>query len=128
MTVALRRRDMDELGHLNQSVYHELLEEARADLVSAWPGQGPNGWVLARVEMDYRHEVRAADGAVEIVGGVQRVGGRSVTVAQQIRLADGTVAAEARTVLVAWDPDRRSARDVTAEERAALDAIEPVDL
>src|SRR5579884_1126980 len=29
--VQLRWRDMDMLGHLNQSVYHELLEEGRAD-------------------------------------------------------------------------------------------------
>ena len=27
-----RRRDVDELGHLNQAVYHELLEEGRAAL------------------------------------------------------------------------------------------------
>ena len=32
MRIALRWRDMDMLGHLNQSVYHELLEEGRAAL------------------------------------------------------------------------------------------------
>ena len=121
LTIPLRRRDMDELGHLNQSVYHELLVEARAAIVETWPGAGPNGWVLARVEMDYRHEVRASDGSVEIVGGVERVGGRSVTVAQDVLLPGGTVAAQARTVLVAWDPDARGARDITAEERAGLE-------
>jgi acyl-CoA thioester hydrolase len=31
--VQLRWRDMDMLGHLNQSVYHELLEEGRAALM-----------------------------------------------------------------------------------------------
>ena len=29
----LRWRDMDMLGHLNQSVYHELLEEGRAAVI-----------------------------------------------------------------------------------------------
>jgi acyl-CoA thioesterase FadM len=32
LRVPLRRRDVDELGHLNQAVYHELLEEGRAAL------------------------------------------------------------------------------------------------
>ena len=27
--LALRHRDMDALGHVNQAVYHELLEEVR---------------------------------------------------------------------------------------------------
>ncbi|HEV7195199.1 MAG TPA: acyl-CoA thioesterase, partial [Pedococcus sp.] len=37
--VPLRWRDMDMLGHLNQSVYHELLEEGRAGLISELIGR-----------------------------------------------------------------------------------------
>ena len=33
--VPLRWRDMDMLGHLNQSVYHELLEEVLARRASS---------------------------------------------------------------------------------------------
>ena len=34
INVQLRWRDMDMLGHLNQSVYHELLEEGRAAIMT----------------------------------------------------------------------------------------------
>ena len=32
--VPIRWRDLDPLGHMNQSVYHELLEEGRGALLS----------------------------------------------------------------------------------------------
>ena len=56
--IALRWRDMDMLGHLNQSVYHELLEEARAALFAPLFEQGGWSFVLVRVELDHRREVR----------------------------------------------------------------------
>lgn len=34
LAVQLRWRDMDMLGHLNQSVYHELLEAGRSALMT----------------------------------------------------------------------------------------------
>src|SRR5437870_2853948 len=61
--VQLRWRDMDMLGHLNQSVYHELLEEGRAALIWALlqrVGSDPahGAYVLAHVDLDYHREVR----------------------------------------------------------------------
>ena len=56
--VPIRWRDLDLLGHLNQAVYHELLEEGRAALVDKLGGEEEFAFVLARVELDYRNEVR----------------------------------------------------------------------
>lgn len=122
MTLPLRWRDMDQLGHLNQAVYHELLEEARAALLMALavPGERYATYVLARVELDYRHEVRKSDGAVEIVVRVGRVGTKSLTLEHDILLPDGTLAATGATVLVGWDGQARGARELTGAERAAL--------
>jgi acyl-CoA thioester hydrolase len=123
MTVPLRWRDMDMLGHLNQAVYHELLEEARgALLASLGEGQRHQTWVLARVELDYRSEVRKDHGSVEIVVRVWRVGTKSLTLEHEILLPDGTVAATGSTVIVGWDAEARGPRVLDEAERAALGA------
>jgi acyl-CoA thioester hydrolase len=118
--IALRWRDMDMLGHLNQAVYHELLEEGRGALLQSLGEVGSFPFVLARVELDYRHEVRHGDGHVDVVTRVARVGRKSITVAQEILLPDGTPAATGSSVLVAWDRHARGARDLTDGERGAL--------
>ena len=120
----LRWRDMDMLGHLNQAVYHELLEEARAvlmaELVARVDGSHAT-YVLARVELDYRHEVRKDHGEVEVVVRIGRVGTSSITLEHDVLLPDGIVAATGRTVLVGWEL-ARGKRVLSDPERAALGA------
>jgi acyl-CoA thioester hydrolase len=118
--ISLRWRDMDMLGHLNQAVYHELLEEGRGALLASLEGAA-FPFVLARVELDYKHEVRRDHGKVEVVARVERVGRTSITLGQDVVLPDGTIAATGRSVLVAWDQQARGARELTAAERAALE-------
>src|SRR4051812_35956411 len=118
--IALRWRDMDMLGHLNQAVYHEILEEGRAALIRSLGRERRFPFVLARVELDYLHEVRHRDEHVDVRTFVERVGGKSVTVGHEVTLPDGTAAASGRSILVAWDPESRGARWLTEDERAAL--------
>ena len=121
--IELRWRDLDFLGHLRQAVYHELLEEGRGALFERL-GVLENGFffVLARVELDHRQEIRRDHGPVAVVLRVEAVGRSSVTVAHDIVRNDGAVAADGRSVLVAWDRDGRRSRALTAAERAALGA------
>ncbi len=123
--VQLRWRDMDMLGHLNQSVYHELLEEARAalitELVLRGGGDHAHGaFVLAHVDLDYHREVRKDHGEVEVVVRLAHVGNTSLRLEHEVRLPDGGLAASGNTVLVAWDPVARGKRQLTEVERAAL--------
>ena len=123
--VQLRWRDMDMLGHLNQSVYHELLEEGRAALITEilrrTGGDHAHGsFVLAHVDLDYHTEVRKDHGEVEISVRVARVGTSSVHLEHDIRLPDGRVAASGHAILVAWDPVTRGKRALTDGELAAL--------
>jgi acyl-CoA thioester hydrolase len=120
ITIGLRWRDMDMLGHLNQAVYHELLEEGRGALLLSMEGAASFPFVLVRVELDYRAEVRKDHGSVDVVTRVERVGSKSITIAHEIVRGDGVVAAEGRSVLVAWDPQARGSRELTGDERAAL--------
>jgi acyl-CoA thioester hydrolase len=123
--VALRWRDIDMLGHLNQSVYHELLEEARvafmSDLIERTGlDRAYGGFVLAHVDLDHHAEVRKDHGAVDVVVRLASVGTSSIRLAHEIRLPDGRVAASGGTVLVAWDPTSRGKRTLTERELAAL--------
>jgi acyl-CoA thioester hydrolase len=116
--VKIRWRDLDPLGHLNQAVYHELLEEGRGAFLSraqSFP------FVLAHVSLDYRAEVRKDHESVVVVTSVEKVGRTSVTLSERIERADGVLAAEGRAVLVAWDMDARQSRELTSEERASLE-------
>jgi acyl-CoA thioester hydrolase len=124
VTLALRWRDMDMLGHLNQSVYHELLEEARGALLVGLAERADvhGTYVLVRVELDYRREVRKDHGHVDVVVRVGRVGTSSVTLEHDVLLPDGQVAATGSTVLVGWDPVARGKRELTARERELLTA------
>ncbi len=118
---------MDMLGHLNQSVYHELLEEGRAALMMEIVSRvgrerTPGGFVLAHVDLDYHAEVRKDHGYVEVVVALEHVGTSSLRLRHEVRLLDGTVAASGTTVLVAWDPATRGKRTLSPEERAVLEA------
>jgi acyl-CoA thioester hydrolase len=123
--VQLRWRDIDLLGHLNQSVYHELLEEGRIALIAelvrrVGDGHRHGGYVLAHVDLDYLTEVRKDHGEVDVVVRLAHVGTSSLRLDNEIRLLDGTVAATGSSVIVAWDPVNRSKRVLSEQERAAL--------
>jgi acyl-CoA thioester hydrolase len=116
---------MDMLGHLNQSVYHELLEEGRAAVIaelmrSVGNGRPHGAYVLAHVDLDYHTEVRKDHGQVEVLIRVGRVGTSSFRLEHELRLPDGTIAASGETVMVAWDPATRGKRPLSESERAVL--------
>jgi acyl-CoA thioester hydrolase len=117
----LRQRDLDSLGHVNQAVYHELLEEVRtAFFRDRLPDLPASGFVLARVELDYRREVRIEHRYVIGECSPAEIGRSRLELDNRLLLPDGQVALEGRVVLVAWDAGARSSRPWTDEERAAL--------
>jgi acyl-CoA thioester hydrolase len=116
---------MDMLGHLNQSVYHELLEEGRAalmaDILSRVDGDHHHGtYVVVHVDLDYHAEVRKDHGEVAIVVRTGHVGTSSFELEHEVWRPDGTLAASGKTVLVGWDPAKRGKRVLSDAERAAI--------
>lgn len=118
-TLQLRLNDFDVLGHLNQAVYHELLEQGRIALLSSLSTDS-NAFVLARVELDYRREVPASMREVTVESSVDRVGRSSVRLRQRVLRPDGELAAEGFAVLVGWDPLARASRTLSDGERAGF--------
>jgi acyl-CoA thioester hydrolase len=119
----IRWRDMDGYGHVNNAVYLNYLEECRDRLVESLFG-AEEAWdfVLAHVGIDFRNELTQADGEVMVRCEVSSVGRSSIRTRERIEKRDGTLAAEAESVIVPRAPDRQASRPLTAEERAVLQA------
>ena len=121
----IRWRDVDAYGHVNNAVYLTYLEEVRDPwLVRALGGDPRSSWdfVLARVAIDFRRELRLEDASVAVRCELVRIGRSSVTTREQVLSAEGWLAAEAESVLVARDQERGASRPLTDDERAAIQA------
>ena len=121
--IEIRWRDMDAYRHVNNTVYLTYLEEARDEWLELALGQAGELWdfVLARVAIDFRHELRQEDGEVIARCRLDRIGRSSVRTREEIVTANGVLAAEAEAVLVARNREDGSSRALSAAERAALE-------
>jgi acyl-CoA thioester hydrolase len=121
--IEVRWRDVDALRHVNNAVYATYLEEARDGWLEQALGDDGAMWdyVLARVAIDFRAEVGLGEEAVLARVSLARIGMSSLTLREEIRKLDGTLAAEAESVIVARDRDTGRSRPLTDPERAALE-------
>jgi acyl-CoA thioesterase FadM len=76
--------------------------------------------VLAHVSIDYRNEIRYGVREVVVRTHIAEVGRSSVRFEQSVLTPDGSVAADANAVLVAWDAEARRSRPITDADRRAL--------
>lgn len=121
--VELRWRDMDAYGHVNNAVYLTYLEEARDAWVQEVLGKVTDTWdfVLARVAIDFKQELKQEDGALLVRCGLDSFGRSSVRTREEIVKRDGTISAVAESVIVARDPRAGRSRPLNEAEREALD-------
>ena len=119
--VDIRWRDTDAIGHVNHVVFLTYLEEARDALYAQVLGREPI-YVVARLEIDFRAEVRHADRRVTVRIEVERVGTTSLVTRETIIGPSGEVVAEARVITVRWDEDRRAPVPFSDTERERLAA------
>ena len=122
-TIEIRWADVDAYQHVNNAVYLNYLEEGRDEwmetvlegVTDLWD------WVLARVAIDYRRELRLEDEVAKVSVAVTRVGTASLTLHEEVRSRDGWLAAEVEAVLVARDQQTGKSRPINDAEREALE-------
>jgi acyl-CoA thioester hydrolase len=118
----VRWRDFDPLGHVNSVVFLTYLEEGR----NAWLREvlgtefSPEQYVIARFEIDYRREIPGGTEYVETEHELVATGRSSVTFSERLLIDHIEVAANARVVIVMWEPNHRRSRIVSTQEREAL--------
>ena len=117
--VHVRWRDTDALGHVNHAVFLTYLEEGRDAFYIQALGSDPH-YVVARLEIDLRAEVRHPDQRVTVRIQAERLGTTSLTTRETILTASGDVAAEARVVTVRWDPRQHEPVPFSEAERTRL--------
>ena len=120
---AVRFRDLDPMGHVNNAVFLTYIESARAAFLQhlgAVQTLEDLAIIVARIEIDFRAPVRFGD-EVEISVRVSRFGDKSFDLEHELRVGD-TLAAEAKTVLVTYDYERREPVAIPAAWREKLAA------
>jgi acyl-CoA thioester hydrolase len=120
--IEIRWRDLDAYQHVNNAVYSTYLEECRDEWLDAALGTGEAAWdfVIARLRIDFRRELRLEDDKVVVRCGLAKLGRSSVTTLEEIRVGED-LAVEAEAVLVARDPETKRSRPLRDDERRALE-------
>jgi len=120
--IAIRWRDMDAYGHVNNAVYLNYLEECRDAWAQSVLGGVADTWdfVLAHVGIDYRNQLTQEDGTILVRCRLDSFGRSSVRTREEVVKLDGTVSAVAESVIVPRSPDEPKSRPLTDEERALL--------
>ncbi len=113
----VRFRDLDAMGHVNNAVYLTYLEQARVTFLSPH-GAEISSMILARCEIDFRSQLELGE-TVEIALTPSRVGTKSFELAYELRVGD-RLAAEAKTVLVAFDYERGESKPLPDAWRKLL--------
>ena len=123
--VEIRWSDVDAYMHVNNAVYATYLEECRDEWVDRALGDLGDAWdfVLARVAIDFRRELRLEDEEVVVSCTLQRIGNSSVTLSEEIRTREGELSAEGEAVLVARDRELGRSRPLTEAEREAFEGV-----
>jgi len=115
---AVRFRDIDGMGHVNNAVFSTYLEQARL----AWFGEADepplSDVILARTEIDFRSPVQMGE-IVEIGVRPSRLGTKSFELEYELR-AGGRLVAEAKSVLVGYDYGSGESRAIPDRWRRRL--------
>jgi acyl-CoA thioester hydrolase len=112
-TDRVRFNDCDPMGHVNNALYSTFLEESRIQVLG-----GLEDFILGRVEIDFRAELRPGD-EIEVRTRCSRIGTKSFDLEHEIRVGE-RVAAEAKSVLVAYDYELGGSVPLPEELRAKL--------
>jgi acyl-CoA thioester hydrolase len=107
---AVRFRDLDGMGHVNNAVFSTYLEQARLAWFGSHDRMPLEDVILARTEIDFRAPVTL--GEVEIGVRPSRVGTKSFELEYELRQG-GTIVAEAKSVLVGYDYERGVSIEIT---------------
>ena len=120
-----RFSDIDALGHVNNVVYLDYLQEARVHVMwEAGLAMGHDfSHVVVRNEIDYKRPLGLSKAPIEVEIWVPEIGRTSYVFQYAIYDDDGTLACEARSVMVAIDVASGRPHRVTDDLRAALETL-----
>ena len=123
--VPVRWGDFDRYGHITNSAYVELAQEARMEHgygLFDKAGLEMPAVVVRKLEVEYFRPILPGTQQVVVETSVTHVGNSSLATRQEIKGADRKVACVVEVVSVAVDIDSGRARPLSEAERAVLEA------
>jgi acyl-CoA thioester hydrolase len=123
--VPIERRfsDLDFLQHINNVVYNDYLQEARIRLMGELLSDFAEAYipqVLVRQEINYRKTLVLRPEPLIVEVWVTSVGRTSYALGYRILDDDGSLAADATSVMVCFDPAIQGSVPIPADYRAVL--------
>ncbi len=126
--VPVHRRfsDLDPLGHVNNVVFHDYLQEARVGLLRDLDFvRGPGfSQVVVKQELTHRKPLLYAPEPVVVEIWVDRIGNSSYTLGYRILDEHDEVAAEATTVMAVVSPESGRPVRMSDELRVVLESAQ----
>ncbi|MFQ6230896.1 acyl-CoA thioesterase [Nocardia sp. NPDC002869] len=120
--IPLRWTDVDAYRHVSHMALVTILDDGRGRWLERIVGSHVPGWgyVVARLELDFR--APAPLGEPKLFGSfaVEHVGSSSIRLRERLTAGSGAVVVEAVSVLVAWEPERSVSRALTEREKSLL--------
>jgi acyl-CoA thioester hydrolase len=123
-TESVRFRDLDPMGHVNNAVFLTYIEQARVAFfahVGAATELEEMNLIVARIAIDFKAPVRLGQ-ELDISVRASRFGTKSFDFDYVLRV-DGEIVAEAKSVQVAYDYERREPVPLPGEWRERLAAV-----
>ncbi len=131
--IVIRYGDLDPQGHVNNAGFLTFMEHARVAYIrqlGLWDGKTflEIGFILARVELDYKAPILMTD-EVEVGVRVSRLGNKSLDMEYLIKESvTGIVFAEGKTVQVAYDYHDKKTIPLLESWREAILEFEGEDI
>jgi acyl-CoA thioesterase FadM len=123
ISLELQPSDVDYLEHITAASHLALFEQARTHWLASVTGEELPAFVVVHQELDYRRELRLADGPVTIGLQPVRLSRSTVTVHETMTSPAGALHTESRAVLVRWDRERRRSMPFSPFERRRVEAL-----
>lgn len=116
LPVQLRFNDIDILGHVNNTVYLSLFDLGKARYMEQ-VNKGRVNWqkvesIIANVNCSFVNQMRFGE-EIFVYTRCVAVGNKSYTLEQVLADAKGEIKAVCTTVMVAYDPERHQAVEVS---------------
>ncbi|MGX1804123.1 acyl-CoA thioesterase [Nocardia sp. NPDC055321] len=120
--IQLRRTDMDALQHLNNVVFAQYLDEARADLLARHDSRS---WrvVVANQRLTYRMPLVFRSEPVTVTTAVERIGTTSFTLTHEIRDEQFSYLAATSTLVTIEDGAPRALSPAERDYLGTLEAV-----
>lgn len=122
--IAVRFRDCDLMGHVNNAVYATYLEQARVEYIEDVVGESVMsvGAVVADLHLDFERPIDRGDSVIVAVRAGE-LGTTSIPLQYEIR-AEGEVAATGETLMVTFDRDAGEPAPIPDTWRERIDEHE----